>query len=158
MVALHWARREQGLLLAPGNPLGIGGLSDLTRRGCRVALRQAGAGSSLLFARLMRLAGVGFAALSPIEPRASSESDMAAMIADDFADAGFGIRSAAVAARLEFIPLAWESVDLAMWRRQAFEPGLQALLAFCRGPRFAERARRLGGYDVSGHGRVVFNA
>jgi hypothetical protein len=34
---------------------------------------------------------------------------------------------------------------------------MQALLAFARGPAFAARATRMGGYDVAEMGAVAFN-
>ncbi len=49
-------------------------------------------------------------------------------------------------------------MDLVVRRRDAFEPPLQALLAFVHTPEFAAQAKTLGGYDVTNAGRVVFNA
>ncbi len=51
-----------------------------------------------------------------------------------------------------------ERLDLVLRRRDYFEPGVQALLAFARSPEMREHAATLGGYDVSATGRVVFNA
>lgn len=158
VVALHWARREQGLILARGNPLRVRSLAALARARPRFALRHAGAGSQLLLARLVREAGVSLSALRSIGPLASSETEVAQAVALGYADAGFGVRAAAVAQRLSFVPLAWESVDLVLWRRSAFEPPAQALLAFARTRRFARQAAVLGGYDVSRCGEVRFNA
>ena len=39
---------EQGLMVAPGNPLGIGGVADLRRPDVRLVNREEGAGSRLL--------------------------------------------------------------------------------------------------------------
>ncbi|MGH6944331.1 MAG: substrate-binding domain-containing protein, partial [Geminicoccaceae bacterium] len=59
--------------------------------------------------------------------------------------------------RLDFVPLVRERYDLLVRRRAWFEPPLQRLAAFCRGARFAAKARDLGGYDVAGFGRVHYN-
>ncbi len=59
--------------------------------------------------------------------------------------------------RLGFVLLHRERFVLVMRRRDYFEPPMQALLAFTRSPGFAARAADLGGYDVGGVGRVVFN-
>lgn len=158
VVSLHWARREQGLILAPGNPLRVRGIADLAARECRVVLRQAGAGSNLLFVKLMRAQGLDVANLRLIEPRAASEDELAEAVAQGHADAGFGIRAAAAAAGLAFLPLVWELVDLVAWRRAIFEPPLQRLLRFGRSRGFAQQAARLGGYDLAEHGVVRFNA
>ncbi len=47
----QWAalvQRQQGLLVAPGNPLGLGGVADLARAGLRYVNRQRGAGTRVL--------------------------------------------------------------------------------------------------------------
>jgi putative molybdopterin biosynthesis protein len=158
VVALHWARREQGLLLAPGNPLRIRGLADFAKGKRRFAMRQPGAGSQLLLARLARDAGLSLSAMRPAGPLSSSETDVAQAIANGFADGGFAIRAAATQYGLHFMPLAWESVELALWRRSAFEAPVQTLLAFTRSRRFARQAALLGGYDTTDCGAVRFNA
>ena len=157
-VALHWARREQGLVLPRGNPLGIRGLKDFAKARRRFAMRQPGAGSQLLLSRLARSAGVPLSALRPIGPLASSETDVAQAVAEGYADGGFAIRAAARQFGLAFVPLAWESADLVVWRRSAFEPPVQALLRFTETRRFARQAAVLSGYDVSDCRRVRFNA
>ncbi|MEY3665857.1 MAG: hypothetical protein RLZZ153_2039 [Pseudomonadota bacterium] len=158
MVAVQWARREQGLIVARGNPLKIQALADLGRKRHRFAMRQPGAGSNLLFAKLMRRAGIPLERLRPVDPPASSEDDVADLVAGAYADAGFGIRAAAARNKLAFIPLTWETVDLLVWRRAWFEPALQSLLAFTATRRFKAHARQLGGYDLSATGQVRFNA
>ncbi|MFX5574774.1 substrate-binding domain-containing protein, partial [Acinetobacter baumannii] len=42
---IGFVRREQGLLLQPGNPKGLNGLADVLARGATMALRQPGAGA-----------------------------------------------------------------------------------------------------------------
>jgi molybdate-binding protein len=68
------------------------------------------------------------------------------------------VRSVATQYRLGFVPLQRERFDLVMRRRDYFQPPMQALLAFIRTASFAARAHDLGGYDIAGAGRVVFNA
>lgn len=158
VVSLHWARREQGLIVAPGNPRGVRSLADLARGRLRFVMRQPGAGSQLLLLKLLRAAGVDPGRLRAGATVAASESDVAETVREGLADAGFGIRAAAHRDRLGFVPLAWESVDLVVWRRSAFEPPMQALLGYVRGRPFARMAAQLTGYDVSDCGRVRFNA
>jgi putative molybdopterin biosynthesis protein len=54
IVAIHWARREQGLLVAPSNPHGVASLGEVAQRRLRVARRGDGAGSQLLLETLLR--------------------------------------------------------------------------------------------------------
>jgi putative molybdopterin biosynthesis protein len=158
VVVLEWAKRVQGLLLARGNPLRISSLRDVTKKKVRVLLRQPEAGSHRLFEHLLGASGIDLATLNVVPRSARAETDLAAAIADGRADAGLGIEAAARAHNLAFIPLTVERLDLVAQRRDAFEPALQALLAFTRTEDFAREAKRLGGYDVSATGRVVFNS
>ena len=157
VVSLHWASREQGLVLAEGNPLRIRSLKDLLARRARFIRRQPGAGSNLLFARLMRAAGASLEKLRALDAHAQSETEVAEAIADGYADAGFAIRAVADRHRLPFIPLATEDVELVAWRRSVFEAPLNCLLELARGRRFAAHAGRLGGYDLTRHGQVCHN-
>jgi excisionase family DNA binding protein len=157
-VVIEWARRVQGLVLARGNPLRIRGLSDLAKNKARVIGRQPEAGSHRLLEHLLAQAGIAATALRWTARPALAETDLAAAIVDDRADAGVAIEAAARAHGLEFLPLTTERLDLVLRRRDYFEPPVQALLAFARGPEFAARAAVLGGYDVGQAGRVVFNA
>jgi len=72
--------------------------------------------------------------------------------------AGLGIATVAHQYRLGFVPLVVERYDLAIWRAAYFEAPVQKLLTFARGDRFAERAKALTGYDISGLGSVHYNA
>jgi putative molybdopterin biosynthesis protein len=155
VVLVEWARRIQGLVVPPGNPRGIARLRDL--EGLTLVPRQENSGSHLLLDHLMGRAGLEPARVRFLTPPARSEADVALAIAEGKADAGFAIETVARQFRLDFVPLFRERYDLAVWRRDYFEPPLQKLLAFCRTSAFHKRAEELGGYDVSGLGRVHYN-
>ncbi|HET7198003.1 MAG TPA: helix-turn-helix transcriptional regulator [Burkholderiales bacterium] len=158
VVVLEWAWRTQGLLLQPGNPHKVRRIADLARKRLRVAPRQPEAGSHRLFVHLLGRAGLAPEALQWVPRVAHAETELAAVIRDGHADAGVGIEAAARANGLAFIPLASERLDLITFRREAFEPPLQRLLAWTRTADFAAQATSLGGYNVANTGRVVFNA
>jgi excisionase family DNA binding protein len=158
IVAIEWARREQGLVVASGNPLGLAAPADLVARRARVARRQDGAGAQVLLDHLLATAGVAPEAIGFVEPPARTETDLAGLVLDGKADAGIAIRAVAQRFRLGFVPLARERFDLALRRRDYFEPPMQALLRFTRSPAFAARAAELGGYNVRETGRVRYNA
>jgi putative molybdopterin biosynthesis protein len=158
LVIIHWAVRQQGLLLPPGNPLGLRGLADLARPGLRVAHRQPEAGADTLFRSLLERSGLDHAALRLTDHPSLSEDDLALAIREGVADAGIAIEAAARRHGLEFIPLHFEKFELAIRRRNYFEPPVQRLLEFGRGARLREQARLMGGYDVSALGAVAYNA
>lgn len=156
IVVIHWARRAQGLLVAPGNPHGIANLADVAARGLRLVRRREGAGSQLLLEVLLRESGIDPEVLVFAERPAESEEDLASMISMEEADCGLGIQAAA--SSLDFIPLHQEEFDLVLRRRDYFEPPFQSLLALARTEGFARRAGHLGGYDLSGLGEIRYNA
>jgi excisionase family DNA binding protein len=155
VVLIEWARRQQGLIVPPGNPLDLKGVADLAGR--RVIGRQREAGAFVLLERLLGEAGLVAGDLEFAEIPALTEADVAVAVGEARADAGLGIATAAHQARLGFVPLVEERYDIAVWRAAYFEEPMQKLLAFARTHRFAERAKALTGYDVSGLGAVRYN-
>jgi putative molybdopterin biosynthesis protein len=156
VVLIEWARRRQGLIVAPGNPMKLERVADLV--GHRVIGRQRAAGAFVLLAKLLAEEGLGLGDLEFADAPALTEADVATAVAEGRADAGLGIATAAHQARLGFVPLVEERYDIAVWRAAYFAEPMQKLLAFARTPRFAERAKALTGYDVSGLGMVRYNA
>jgi putative molybdopterin biosynthesis protein len=153
---VEWARREQGLLVARGNPKKVRAVADLARRGVTVAARQPGAGSAVLLERLLAREGLDRRCLR-VTVTTMGENDLAMAVKTGDADAGLGARAVAAPLGLGFVPLVVERLDLGVSRAAWFEPALQALFAFAHGGRFAARARALGGYDISGLGTVTWN-
>ena len=158
VVLIKWARRNQGLVVAPGNPLKLKKLADLPTKKARVISRQPHAGSYLLLLQLLAEAGMTLADLKLSKQIAQSESDIAAAILDGKADTGLAVRAVARQFHLDFIPLTSEQLDLAVLRRAYFDPPMQTLLAFTRSALFRDYAREMSGYDVSELGAVVWNA
>ena len=152
-VLLGWAWRRRGLLLAPALAGAVRGVADLEGR--RVVRRQEGAGGGLLLERALAEAGVAGVRLT--EEVARTEHDAAAAVASGGADAAPGLEAMARPFGLAFLPLVEERFDLAADRRAWFEPPLQRLMAFARGPAFAAKAEALGGYDLAEHGAVRWN-
>lgn len=157
-VLVEWAKREQGLVVAAGNPLKVRGVSDLGGHRARVVLRQEGAGSRILFEHLVARAGLSLADLDLVAQPARTETDLGQAVSEGKADAGLAVQAAAHAFHLDFVPLHHERLDLFVRRRDYFEPPVQALLAFARTRAFAARAAEMGGYDISENGTVRWNA
>lgn len=152
-VLIGFAVREQGMLVAAGNPMGINSLADARAKRARPIVRPGGAGAQqLLLALLQRenvsISDFGKALEAPTGP------DIAQMIRAGHGDWGIATRAVADAAGLAFVPLAVEHFDLLMRQRDAFRPPLQSLLRFLASPAFAARAKELGGLDVSTAGSV----
>lgn len=156
-VVMEWAWREQGLIVAKGNPLRIRSLADLAAKKARLIGRQHGSGSRILLDYLLEKAGLDSAGLDFADKPARTELEVGLIISSGKADAGIAVASVAKQLHLDFIPLAKERFDLVTRRFDYFEPPIQNLLSFCRTPAFAEKAAELGGYDIRNAGRIVLN-
>src|SRR5258707_10749145 len=67
-VLIAFARREQGLLVAPGNPKHLLGLANILATDAQMAARQPGAGARMLLDALLTCAGPGPNALRRPDP------------------------------------------------------------------------------------------
>lgn len=155
-VLVGMVRREQGLLVAPGNPRGLHTLADVLSSGAKMAVRQPGAGARMLLDILLARAGASQRDLNKLEPPCLTGPDLAVAISTGKADCGIATRAAARAAGLEFAPLLWENFDLLMRQRTYFLPPLQALITFLAQGGAGRRAAELTGYDASPAGKIRF--
>ncbi len=156
-VLIAFVRREQGLVVAPGNPLALATIADVAAKRARLVERQTGAGAQALLLRLSKQSAIDIGALARVGPPARTGDDLALAVREGRADCGIATRAVAATRGLDFISLAWESFDLVLRRRDFFEKGSQALFDFVRTPAFAARAAALGGYDTAETGRVLLN-
>jgi putative molybdopterin biosynthesis protein len=153
-VLIAFVRREQGLLVAPGNPQKLSDIASVAGRRARMALRPNGAGAQLLLLALLAKAGIAFDALNAVKPPCPTGPDIAQAVRTGRADCGIATRAVALSAGLDFLPLTWERFDLALRQRDTFTAGPQALFEFFRTPTFRDRAAELTGYDATEAGRV----
>ena len=153
-VLIAFARREQGLIVAAGNPLGLTDIAGVATKHAKIALRPQGAGAQLLLLSLLARAGLALDTLATVKPVAPTGPDIAQAVRAGRADCGIATRSVAHGAGLGFVPLTWERFDLAMRQRDYFRPELQALLKFLRADAFHARGRELTGYDTAEAGDV----
>src|SRR6201989_1443636 len=121
-VLVGLARREQGLLLPPGNPKQLHSMADVLASGAQMAVRQPGAGAQMLLEVLLARAGAGHKELPRLDPPCLTGPDLAATIRAGNADCGIATRAAAKSAGLDFVPLLWGSFGLLMRQRRQFPP------------------------------------
>ena len=155
IILLHLAQREQGLMVAAGNPKEIHHLRDLVRPGVRMINRQRGAGTRLLLHHRLRQARIDPHAIAGYAAEAPTHGAVAAAIAASAADAGPGIRAVAQAWGLEFIPLGYERYDLAIPRAVYESKRLRPLLEVMHQKAVRRTAETMTGYDVSRMSDIV---
>ena len=155
-VLIAFCRREQGFLVAPGNPLKLKSIEDVLAKRARIAVRPKGAGAQLLLLALLHRAKASIDQLSIVGPICPTGPDIAQAIRAGRADVGIATRSVANAAGLDFLPIVWEPFDLLMRQRDYFRPPLQALIRFLQSDELKARAQEMGGFDLSAAGSVRF--
>lgn len=153
-VVISFVRREQGLLVAPGNPKQITDLKSVLKCKARLATRPQGAGAQLLLLALLKAAEANPSQLPRDVPLCHTGADLAQAVREGRADCGIATRAVAVAAGLDFVPLKWEWFDLVLRQRDYFLPSQQALFSFLASAAFKNRAKALPGYETSDVGKI----
>ena len=153
---VNFCNREQGLLLAKGNPKGIEGIADLGKPGIKYVNRPQGTGTRLLLDGELNKAGIHSDRIKGYTVELQRHLDVGLEILSNRADAGMGISAVAGLLDLDFIPLRWERFDFIVLKDRFFEQGVQLFLGILRNPEFQETAKGLSGYDLSHSGEMVF--
>jgi putative molybdopterin biosynthesis protein len=156
VVLVHLAKREQGILVNKGNPKSITSLEDLTRNGVRYVNRQPGSGTRVLLDYELSKLAIDPKSIIGYEREEFTHMAVGVAIASGLADAGLGVRAAAGALNLDFIPLASEQYDLLI-ARSFFESGRgEQLLQVIGSDGFKQAVNALGGYDTARAGEVLY--
>ena len=154
LMLIDIAVRRQGLMVKAGNPKSLTELAHLARPDVRFINRQAGSGTRLLLEGLLRDDGVEPTRIAGFERGEYTHAAVAAFVASDMADVGFGLDPPARQFGLDFTPLVSERYFL-LCRAPALErPALQSLLRVLRDPAFKGALQDLPGYDPGELGRV----
>ena len=149
---MTFASWQQGLIVAYGNPKQIQSVASLANPGVRLVNRQAGSGSRALLDRALAGAGIPVATIAGYDREEWGHLAVAAAVASGSADVGIGVKAAAVAMGLDFIPLEEERYDLVIPDHFLDEGPIQVLLDLLRRAPLHRRVESLGGYDVSNMG------
>jgi putative molybdopterin biosynthesis protein len=158
LILVNLVYREQGLILAKGNPRGIHGLEDIARQGYTYVNRQRGAGTRILLDYYLRQMAIEPEQITGYEFEEYTHMGVAATVKAGAADAGMGIRAAAVALNLDFIRVAEERYDLCIPAEYWDTPYIQRILEVMALPEFREEVQKLGGYDLRDCGKVIWRS
>ncbi len=155
VAVVRLVHREQGLLVAPGNPLGLRGVADLERSGVRYVNRQRGAGTRVLLDYELARAGIDPDRIAGYGREEPTHLAVAAAIAAGRADCGMGVLAAARAFDLDFVPVTREPYDLVLERETLEHPLLAPFWELLESPAFRSAVEDLGGYDTAEMGRRI---
>lgn len=152
---IGFARRTQGLMLAPGNPLRIESLQDLTRTNARFVNRPPGTGTRLLLDECLAQAAMATSSIAGYEREEPSHSAVAQAIRSGSADAGLGIEHAARALGLDFVPLAQEHYSLVCHKAMLDQPPVRALREMLQSSSWKQALAKMPGYAPYKCGEVL---
>jgi putative molybdopterin biosynthesis protein len=153
VLVVTFVHRQQGLIVAPGNPLGIQSFDDLPR--VRFVNRQRGAGTRVLLDYELQKRGISPEQIEGYEREEFTHLAVAAAVASGSADCGLGIRNAAMALELDFVPVGYERYDLVIPRAFLDLPMIQHVLGLLHDDEFRAAVAAQPGYDVTEMGREV---
>jgi len=155
VVLIGWVGRQQGLIVARGNPKKINRLSDLAREDILFVNRQRGAGTRVLLDYHLDLMGVSPGQIQGYDQQEFTHLAVAAAVASGRADCGLGIPAAAHALDLDYIPLYDEEYDLVIPVEHAESELLAPLFDLMKDPGFQQAVSEIPGYDVTRMGKLI---
>lgn len=145
--------RVQGIMVKKGNPLYISSVEDLKK--VRFVNRQRGAGTRMLLDFCLKERGIMPEEIRGYDREAATHMAVAALVAGESADAGLGIRSAALAMKLDFIEVGQEEYDFAVPEKYLELPYIRAFVQILKSEEFHKKLQELGGYTWERAGEIV---
>ena len=155
VAVMRLVHRDQGLIVAPGNPTGATGIEDVARLGLRYVNRQRGAGTRDAARPRARRGRHRAEAIEGYRREEHTHLAVAAAVAAGRADCGLGVLAAARAFGLDFVPVAKEPYDLVLLEDSIEDPLLAPLWSLLESDEFRRAVTDLGGYDTAEMGRRI---
>jgi excisionase family DNA binding protein len=155
-VFINFSKREQGLVISPGNPKQIHAVSDLAGEGVRIVNRPLNTGTRLLLDYEISRSEISTDDIVGYGVEVGRHLEAGLAVLGGKADAAPAIRPVAELLGLDFIPLRWERFDLLINRDRFFDPPVQRFLNLLHDPLFKEIAREYAGYDLSVCGKMIY--
>jgi putative molybdopterin biosynthesis protein len=155
IAVIRLVHRDQGLIVAPGNPLGLATIDDLCRPGLRYVNRQRGAGTRALLDYELAQRGIDPTDIPGYTREEHTHLAVAAAVSAGRADAGLGILAAARAFGLDFVPVAQEPYDLVLRADSLTDDRLAPLWTLLDRVDFRDKIEALGGYSCAETGKRI---
>jgi molybdate-binding protein len=152
---ISFVHRAQGLIVRAGNPMNIRSVEDLCRSDVRMVNRQRGSGTRALFEFMISSAGLDRDRMRGYDNEETTHAAVAALVAGNQADAGFGVEAAAAHYRLGFVPVCRERYFLACRRDDLASASLEAFIATLKSEDFRRRVASLAGYSAPHPGEIL---
>ncbi|MDB5986302.1 MAG: LysR family transcriptional regulator [Nevskia sp.] len=151
---IHLATRRQGIMLAAHNPKGIHGLSDFTRADVRFVNRQPGSATRHLLDLMLKHEKIDARRIHGHDNGEFTHAAVAAYVASDMADVGFGVETAAKRFGLDFLPVVTERYFFLCQTRFLQSPLMERMIETLRSDSFRLAVNSLPGYDAANSGQL----
>jgi molybdate-binding protein/DNA-binding HxlR family transcriptional regulator len=149
MALVRVYQREEGLLVRPGNPLGIRSLEDLVRADVHFVNREPGSGVRQWLDLHLKRLGILPEMVNGYENILHSHSAVARVIREGSAGVGIGIAASASANGLQFIPLFEEPYEIAAPLNLVADGRYTPFFEYLNSGEFRSAVRSLDGYTIS---------
>lgn len=153
MLLITLAYRQQGLIVAPGNPLGLRTLADLAREDVSFINRTPGSGTRVWLDQQLKRQAIPIELIHGYAREESTHTRVASLIAQGAASAGIGLQAAARQFNLGFIPLFQECYDLVIPQESLVNPRITLLIDSIVSGESRRLIEGLGGYDITQNGK-----
>jgi len=156
ITVIRFASREQGLIVAKGNPKNIERFQDLCQDGVVFVNRQQGSGTRFLLDYYLDELGINPEEIDGYTNEEWNHLSTASLISRGTADVALGIQSAASQLNLDFVPIMKEQFDLVFRWTEQNKAALQHLIDLLEFTTFKESLQNKEGYDVSEFGKIIY--
>ena len=146
--------RELGLVVQPGNPLGLRNVADLSRRGIRLVNRQDGSGTRRYLDQELARLGLPATQLDGYQDTVTTHLEVGLQVLRRQVDVGIATHATARLLGLDFVPLTQERFEMLIPAQRFFARSMQILLDIVGSREFRRWVDALGGYDTSESGRL----
>ena len=144
-------------MVQPGNPKKLSGLACLERDDVRFINRQQGSGTRILLDIKLGELALKSSSVKGYDREETNHVAVALRVARGAADCGLGIRAAANALGLDFIPIEEEQYDLLVDESFFGSEHFSWLVETIKSSTFRQKAQEIGGYDVSSSGEILLS-
>jgi len=153
---VRFAARQQGFIVAKGNPKSILDFTDLSRKDVQFVNRQKGAGTRFLLDSMLSNLGINPNKINGYGNEEWNHLSAASYINRGMADVAFGIQSAASHLGLDFVPVTQEKFDLVFRFTAENKQNLIALIHYLQSECFKDSLTDLEGYSVQDLGKIIY--
>lgn len=147
IMVVSLTHREQGLMVVPGNPLGLREFADIVEKQARFVNRNRGSGTRVWIDRAITAAGATPDQVLGYETVVDTHTAAAEAVARGEADVAVGIAVAAEQAELDFVPLFRERYDLVMTEDSYETDEVTQLIDRLHTKKYRTDVSRITGYD-----------